>query len=474
MQTKITILGAGPGGYVAAVRAAQLGAEVTLVERDNPGGTCLNRGCIPSKVMKTSAELLERFKRSGEFGIRTDASAVVDMALLMERKRKVVDTQVKGIFGLLKHHDIRYVSGKGVATGPGKLSVSTSDGQSVDVTWDRLIVATGSEPMNIPAFPFDGKNVISSNEALELAEVPESMLIVGGGVIGCEFASIYAAFGSKVAIVEALPRLLPLPAIDGDCSKIIQREMKKRKIRFMVDKTVENVGDSGGELKVTVGPSPFAEKKDAKRTVETVQKVLVCIGRSSNAREIGLDTIGVETDEKGWIAVNERMETNVPGVYAIGDVLGPSKVMLAHVASAEGAVAAENAMGKNRAMNYDAIPGAIFTMPEVANVGLTEARAKENGIDVKCSTVLFRAIGKPHVIGEIAGQAKIVSDAGTGKVLGVHIVGPHATDLIAEGALAVETECSVDDIAKTIHAHPTLAEIMSETAFKSVGRSLHG
>lgn len=468
MTVKIAVVGAGPGGYAAAVRAAQLGAEVTLVENDKPGGTCLNRGCIPSKVMKTGADLLEKIRRAGDFGIRS-GEAAVDMKRLMERKRAVVETQIRGLLGLFKNSKISYLTGKGVITGPGSVRVSFHDGSAEDVPWDRLILATGSKPLDVPAFPFDGEKIVSSDHALEMEDTPESLLIVGGGVIGCEFASVFAAFGSRVTVVEALPRLLPLPSIDEDCSKILQREMKKKKIKFFVNKTVMGVEKEGGSLRVAVGPSSFIEKpkaKDAKPLFETAEKMLVCIGRSPNSKGMGLENIGVKTDEKGWVAANERMETNVPGVYAIGDLLGPSKVMLAHSASAEGAVAAENAMGQKRTMNYDAIPGAIFTMPEIGNVGITDTQAKERGIDVRSDAVLFRTIGKPHVMGEISGQAKIVSEAGTGKVLGVHIIGPHATELISEGTLAVKTGCTLRDIAETVHAHPTLSEIMAETALK--------
>ncbi len=482
MSTKTTVIGAGPGGYVAAIRAAQLGAEVTVIERDNVGGTCLNWGCIPSKVMITTAELLEKLHRAKEFGIAWEGKAGVDMAALMARKEKVIQAQSKGILGLFSHHKIRYIRGDAYLKAPGLAAVrplsgaDQGDGET-EVPWDRLILAPGTQPFNMPAFPFDGEKVISSNHALNLRQVPESVVIVGGGVIGCEFGFILSALGAKVTIVEALSRLLPLPSVDEDCSKVLQREMKKRKINFIVNRTVERVEDIGGKLNITIGPSPFLEnpsEKDKKPMTAEADQILVCIGRQSNASDIGLDKIGVKVDERGWIPVNERMETHVSGVFAIGDVLGPAKIMLAHVASAEGMVAAENAMEGSETMNYDVVPGAIFTVPEVANAGLTEAEAKERGYQARADSVLFRTIGKAQVIGEIAGQAKIVSDAETGKVLGVHIIGPHATDLIAEGTLAIQAGCTVKDIAQTIHAHPTLAEIMLETSLKALDRSLHG
>jgi len=477
MATKITVIGAGPGGYVAAIRAAQLGAEVTVIEQDNPGGTCLNRGCIPSKIMITTAELLEKFHKAKEYGIRHEGKVVPDMPGLMARKEKVLADQRKGILGLLGHHKIQYVKGQGFVKGPNLAGVKTDNGEILEIPWDKLILAPGTEPLNVPAFPFDGEKIISSNHALNLREVPSSVLIVGGGVIGCEFAFILSALGAKVTVVEALSRILPLPSVDEDCSKVLQREMKKRKITFMVSKTVESVEHGDGKLRINIGPSPFLEnpsEKDRKKQSAQADKMLVCIGRTSLAGNIGLENIGLMTDERGWIPVNERMETNVSQVYAIGDILGPSKIMLAHVASAEGLIAAENAMGGTQTMNYEVVPGAIFTMPEVANVGLTEAQAREKGYMVRGDSVLFRTLGKAQVIGEIAGQAKIVSDEESGKVLGVHIIGPHATDLIAEGTLAVQTGCTVKELARTIHAHPTLAEIVMEASFKALGRSLHG
>ncbi len=477
MAKKITIIGAGPGGYVAAVRAAQIGAEVTLIERDNVGGTCLNRGCIPSKIMIHTAEMLEKFHRAQEFGITVEGNIRPDMHALMSRKEKVIQTQIKGILSLLQHHKIRVLKGQGFIESPNLAAVRQENGETVQVAWDKLILAPGTQPLNIPTFPFDGKRILSSNDALNLREVPKSIVIVGGGVIGCEFAFMLNALGSGVTVIEAMSRMLPLPSVDEDCSKVLQREMKKRKIAFMTDRIVQRVEKSEERLIVTVGPSPFlknpTEKDKLPLNIET-EKVLVCIGRQPDTAGLGLENIGIKLDEKGWIVANECMETGVPDMYAVGDILGPAKIMLAHVASAEGMVAAENAMGNAEKMNYDAIPGAIFTMPEVANVGLTEIQAKEKGFSVRADSVLFRMLGKAQAIGDIAGEAKIVSDAETGKILGVHIVGPHATDLIAEGTLAVKSGCTVKELAETVHAHPTLAEIMLEVSLKSAGKALHG
>jgi len=419
MGLKTAILGAGPGGYVAAVRAAQLGAEVTIVENDNLGGTCLNWGCIPSKILKSAADRLEAIKHAGPFGIKADPDPEIDMAVLTARKGSVIQAQRKGIAALLKHHSVRHLKGKGTIGDAGLLAVAGEDGSQEEVVYDRLIIATGSRPMDIPAFAFDGRRIISSNEALYLEEIPASIVIVGGGVIGCEFASILSAYGAAVTVVEALDRLLPLPAVDADCSKVLAREMKKRKIALHVNRTVETVDGAGDLLKVRVGPSPFAEnlkEKDKQPLEIEAEKVLVCVGRTANTGGMGLEKIGVATDKRGWIVADDHMRTNADGVFAIGDVLGPEKIMLAHVASTEGMVAAENATGGSRRMDYTAVPGAVFTVPEVGNVGLSESQARETAASVRADTVLFRTIGKAQVIGEIAGQAKIVSDADSGRI----------------------------------------------------------
>jgi dihydrolipoamide dehydrogenase len=477
MAKKITIIGAGPGGYVAAVRAAQLGAEVSIIEQDNVGGTCLNWGCIPSKVMITTAGMLDNFRRAQEFGLKLEGRIYPDMRQLMARKTKVIQDQAKGILELLSHHKITLLRGKGTIAGPGMAMVHAADGRVLEVPWDQLILAPGTQPLNFPAFPFDGKRILSSNDVLSLLEIPPSVLILGGGVIGCEFAFILASLGSDVTVVEAMDRLLPLPSVDEDCSKVLQREMKKRKIKFMVKRAAESVDCSGEKLRVVIGPSPFisdlTEKEKEPLVLET-DKMVVCVGRKPNTADMGLEKLGIEMDGRGWIKADERMETNVPGIFAIGDVLGPSRVMLAHVASTEGSIAAENAIGGSREMSYGVVPGAIFTAPEVANVGLTEIQARLRGLPVRADTILFRTLGKAQVIGEIAGEVKIVSDAENGRILGVHMIGPHVTDLIAEGTFAIKMQATVRDLAETIHAHPTLAEAMLEASFKSLDRSLHG
>jgi dihydrolipoamide dehydrogenase len=470
VTTRIAVIGAGPGGYVAAVRAAQLGGRVRLIEKETIGGTCLHWGCIPSKIMKTSAELFAHIGRADEFGIRLSGAAEMDMQALMARKARIIQTQVKGIEALLQHHDVRLLKGAAQVTGPGVIAVTAADGSRQTVEWDRLILATGTTPTPLPGTPFDGCKVISSNEALTLTAVPESMLIVGGGVIGCEFACILSALGTRVTIVEALERLLPLPAIDADTSKVLSREMKKRKIKVLTGHSVRQVVPDDNGLAVTAGPLQGEGSEQRFRAAQ----MLVCIGRRPVTAGLGLDAIGLTCDLRGWIAADSGLRTHVPDVYAIGDILGPDKIMLAHVASKEGLVAAENAMGANRTMHYDAVPSAIFTMPEVAAVGLAEEQARARGFEAQAETVLFRVIGKAQVMGELAGEAKIVFENHSGRVLGVHLIGPHATDLIAEATLAVTTRRTIFDVAETIHAHPTLAEIMGEVAMKAAGRALHG
>ena len=477
MTARITVIGGGPGGYVAALKAALLGADVTLIEKENLGGTCLNWGCIPSKIMKHSSELLVKLQKAHTFGINVDGSMSVDMPALMKRKEEVLAAQRKGIESLLLNRGVTIERGKGYIKDKGLVEVQLSEGGTREVEYDKLILAVGTKPLNIEAFPFDHKNILSSDDILSLQSVPSSVTIVGGGVIGCEFAFILSSLGSDVTVVEAMSRLLPLPAVDESCSKIIQREMKKRKIKFIVDKVVESAAPSEGGLTLNLAPSPFSGKDPAKikgpETVET-EKMAVCIGRSPLAGKIGLENIGLELNSKGWIDANLKMETSVKDVYAIGDILGPEKIMLAHVASHEGMVAADNAMGAETEMEYHAVPGAIFTMPEIGNVGITESAAKEKGIEAERHSVNFRTLGKAQAIGEIAGEATLITEKDTKKILGVHITGPHATDLIAEGTLAVNKGLTAHDLAHTIHAHPTLAEILLEAGLKATGSPLHG
>ncbi|MEH0020056.1 MAG: dihydrolipoyl dehydrogenase [Desulfobacter sp.] len=480
MAKKLVVIGGGPGGYIAALKGAALGGEVTLIEQENLGGTCLNWGCIPSKIMKNSADLLLKCMEAGKMGIRIQGEVSPDMPALMARKDKILADQRKGIAGLMEANGVSVVLGRGMISSPGQVTVTGGDGAETVVDYDKLIIATGTKPMDVPDFPFDHDWVVSSNDILSLDRIPASMTIVGGGVIGCEFAFIFSALGCKVTVVEAMSRLLPLPSVDASCSKLLLREMKKRKIKVFCDTVVTRAERTDDGVSISLEVSPFTDNpKPKKLKIQTLDSevMAVCIGRTPLSENLGLENIGLGTD-RGWIPANEFMETPVENVYAIGDILGPAKVMLAHVASHEGLVAAENAMkdadGNKAAMAYDAVPGAIFTMPEIGTVGLSEAGAVEKGIAVETATVNFRVLGKAQAIGEIAGEAKMIVDAATKKVLGVHITGPHATDLVAEATLAVEKGMTADEVAHTIHAHPTLAEIMGEVASKASGVPLHG
>jgi dihydrolipoamide dehydrogenase len=447
---KVTVLGAGPGGYVAAIRAAQLGGEVTVIEESEVGGTCLNWGCIPTKTLITSAEVLHKAKNAQNFGLELEGTISPNIEKIVERKNKVVSTQVKGIRGLFKSWGIRLVEGRGVIVDPKKIKVTLRDGSTEEVESDKIIIATGSKPAQIPVFPFDGKRILSSDHAINPQSIPKSLLIVGAGVIGCEFAFIYKEFGSEVTMVEMMPRAVSTE--DEEISQILERELKKNKIKLLTNTSVEKVDvkEDGVSVQLSNG-----------KTVEAEQ-VLVSIGRSVNSKNIGLETVGIKTGQRGEILVDSKMQTNIEEIYAIGDVVGG--VMLAHLASKEGIVAAENAMGGNVEVNYNVIPAAIFTSPEIGSVGLRENQVVEKGIKYRVGRFQFRALGKAHAMGEIAGLFKIIADEETDRILGAHIIGPHASDLIHEVAVAMEKGLTAKDIAHTIHAHPTLAEGIMEAA----------
>ncbi len=477
MGKRVVVIGAGPGGYVAALRAADLGAQVTLVEKENLGGTCLNHGCIPSKIMNHCADILMQLKTAKEFGINLEGSLNPDMQALMKKKNKILQIQRKGIDSLLNSRNVAVEKGRAVIKGHGLVQIIMDNDQSKQVEYDKLIIAAGTCPLNVKAFPFDHENILSSNDMLCLEKIPESIVIVGGGVIGCEFAFIFSALGSRVTIVEAMSRVLPLPMVDEECSKLLLKEMKKKKIKVLCDTIVKSAHQGQNGLSVHLGLSEFTDNpKPSKLKAEVIEaeKMAVCIGRSSLAKDLGLENIGLETDEQGWIKVDERMQTKLKNVYAIGDILGPSKAMLAHVASHEGMVAAANAMGIEETMNYDVIPGAVFTMPEIGTVGLSEKTAIDRGYNIETFSMNFRSLGKAHATGELAGSAKMIVEKKSGRVLGVHITGSRATDLIAEAGLAMRNELTVTQIAHTIHAHPTFGEIMGELALKACKTPVHG
>ena len=465
MTQKITIVGGGPGGYTAAFEAAKAGAEVTLIEAGHMGGTCLNWGCIPTKTFKASAEALENAQRLREFGISGECSASADMPAIVARKDKIACALRGGLEKTCSKLKVNMIQGTARVVNTNLVRVQTREGEEQEISGDKVIIATGSRNLDLPSLPVDHEKIITSDDALDLDHVPERMLIVGGGVIGSELACIFQAFGSKVTIVEGLDRILPLPSIDQDMSKLMQREMKKRQISCEICRTAVKAERSENGMAVTLGPSPFLDQVPANAQKEKVVEtdlVLVAVGRVPNTEGLGLAEAKVETDKRGWIVADESCRTSQAGIYAIGDILGPSKVMLAHVAVMEGLVAARNCLGKNEVVDYGVIPSAVFTSPEVATVGLTEAQAKELGYNVICRQSQFRELGKAQAMGELSGVFKLIVDADSDKLLGAHLAGAHVSDIIAEPTLALSLGARGRDIARTIHAHPTLAEGMFE------------
>lgn len=456
---RLTIIGAGPGGYVAALKAAQLGAQVTVIEDTEVGGTCLNRGCIPTKALVATAEALHKARNLEDYGIEISGQVTPNLAKIMERKNKVVSTQVKGIRGLFKSWGVALLEGRGRLLAPGKVEVQKKDGSNEILETDKIIVATGSRPAQIPLFPFDGRRILSSDDALKIDSIPKSLIIIGAGVIGCEFAFIFKELGSEVTLIEMMPRAVTTE--DPEISEILEKELKKKKIKLLTASKVEKVEEHNDSIHVFLeGGKELAG-----------EKVLVSIGRAFNSEGIGLEELGIQKGNKGQITVNEKMETNIGGVYAIGDVTG--RILLAHVASKEGLIAAYNACGIEKKIDYSVIPAGIFTSPEIGSVGLREHQAAERGVNVKTGHFQFRALGKAHAMGEISGMIKVVADASTDKVLGVHIIGAHASDLVHEGALAIKTGLTAREVADMIHAHPTLAEGLMEASEDVHGEAIH-
>lgn len=455
----VAILGAGPGGYTAAIRAAQLGGEVVLIERDEVGGTCLNWGCIPTKAILASAEAYSKAKQLDSFGIDFNGTLSPNMRKIIERKNKIVSTQVKGIRNLLKSWNITLIEGKGSFLSPREMEVSLKDGGKKKIAADAFIIATGSRPANIPSLPFDGNIVLSSTDALTLTVLPKSILIVGAGVIGCEFACMFNDLGADVTIVEILPRALAME--DETISKQLERELKKKKIRLITNINID-------KLRVT---EKHAHATFSSGEELTVDKVLVSVGRAFNTTDMGLDNTGISLGPRNDIPVNKRLQTDVPHIYAIGDVTG--KALLAHVASKQGQVSAENVMGRMDEFDYDVIPAAIFTSPEIASVGLREYQARDQGIEYITGEFQFRTLGKAHAMGSITGQIKVIASRRDDRILGAHIIGPHASDLIHEFAVAKRAGLKIKDISKTIHAHPTLSEGLMEACEDVHNMAIH-
>jgi len=453
----VVVIGGGPGGYVSAIRAAKLGASVALVEKGSPGGTCLNRGCIPTKALAAGAEMIHSFRRAAEFGIGA-GEVIVDLGRMMDRKNKVVARLVQGVEFLLKKNKVELIRGEARLAGKGRVAVEGPEGFR-ELQAASVILATGTEPALNQAFGYDGDRVITSDQALNLTGVPPRLLVIGGGVIGCEFACIFAALGSKVTVVEIMPTILPLA--DREVARQMQGLLKRQGINIKTGARIQEVRKQPD--------SAIAVLEGGEEIV--ADRVLISIGRVMNLKGIGLEEAGVALGERGEVLVNDRMETSVPGIYAVGDIAG--KVQLAHVASAQGMVAADNIMGTARSMDYRAIPSCIFTHPEVGSVGITSQEAESQGIKVKSGKFNFIASGKAQAMGETEGFVKVLAHPDTDRILGVHIVGPHATDLVAEAAVAMQAGFTARQLAGTIHAHPTLAEAVMEASEAVHGLSIH-
>jgi dihydrolipoamide dehydrogenase len=460
----VVIIGSGPGGYVAAIRAGQLGLKTAIVERDKRlGGTCLLRGCIPTKALLWTAELFAHIQAAAEFGIDLQ-SPKINWAAAMKHKAKVVTGGVNGIDYLMKKNKVQVVRGHGRIVGKGKVEVTLNEGGGKQVLETKnIVIATGSVPKSLPNVPVDHKLVYNSDSILELAEIPKSILVLGAGAVGCEFASMFAHVGSEATILEFLPHLLPIE--DEDASKELERQFRRRKIGYELSARVTKVEPGGKGVKVTM------DTPSGSKTLEA-SILLSAVGRSPVTEGVGLEATSIKPDKGGFIPVDDLTRTTEPHVYAIGDVIPGS--MLAHMASAEGILAVEHIAGKEvHPINYDLTPSATYCYPEVASVGLTEKKAKERGYEVKTGIFPFSAITKAKISDEGIGMIKVVSDKKYDEVLGVHLVGPHATELLAEACVALRLEITTEELGRTIHAHPTLSEIVKEGAEMTLGTPIH-
>ncbi|SHH24854.1 dihydrolipoyl dehydrogenase [Tepidibacter thalassicus] len=454
---KIAVIGGGPGGYVAAIKAAMMGADVTLIEKNKVGGTCLNVGCIPTKALLACSELLMGIKEAKNYGINIDGEVKADFAAIMDRKDKIVNQLIKGIEFLFDKKGVKLVNGLGRLLDKNKIEVFKEDGSKEIIEADKIILATGSVPIVPPIFPYDGEKVITSDEALNLCEIPKSMIIVGGGVIGCEFGQFFRTLGTEVTIVEMADQVLPFE--DKDVAKQLQRAFKKDKIKLLTRNKIQSCEIKEGKVVANL---------ESGKSVEA-DIMLVSVGRKPYLENLGIEKLGIKL-ERGKIVVNEKMETNIEGIYAIGDIV--DSPFLAHVASKEGMIAVENALGKDKNINYTAIPRCVYTEPEVACVGLTEKQAQEKGIEYKVGQFEFRGLGKAQAIGKFQGFIKVLADK-EGKVIGASIVGPHATDLLSELTLAVHLGLTVEQVGDVIHPHPTLSEGLMEALHDVDDKCIH-
>jgi dihydrolipoamide dehydrogenase len=458
----LIVIGAGPGGYVAAIRAAQLGMRVACVEKDATlGGTCLNVGCIPSKALLDSSEhfYLARH-RFANHGIKV-GNLELDLPAMMQRKDQVVQGLTRGVAGLFRKNKIEHVRGTAKVTAPGKVRID-SGGESRSLTAANILIATGSAPVELKSLPFDGRHIINSTEALALSEVPKRMVVVGAGAIGLELGSVWSRLGSEVLVIEFLDRCAP--AMDREMTAALQKSLEKQglKFRFNTTATGATVKDGMVTLSWKAKEQPGEEQCDV---------VLVSVGRRPYTEGLGLREAGVELDSKGFVVVDKHFQTNVKGIYAIGDVIGGA--MLAHKAEEEGVAAVETMAGRSGHVNYAAVPNVIYTHPELASVGLTEEEARGRGIAVRIGKFPWIANGRAKAMDESDGFVKVIGDAETDRLLGMHILGPRASDIIAEGAVAIELMSSVEDIARSAHAHPTLPEAIKEAALAVDKRAIH-
>ncbi len=461
MEKEIVIIGGGPGGYVAAIRAAQLGGKVTLIEKEELGGTCLNWGCIPTKALLRGVELLEFVNAGKEYGI-TVGSPSVDFSKMVARKDRAVKTLVSGVGGLMKANGIEVIKGRAKLLTSQKIEVLDEKQQTQTLQAQKTILATGSISADLPIPGAKLQGVIDSKGALQLTRVPASMVVIGAGPIELEFGTVFAMLGAKVTIVEMLPQILPNE--DEEIASALEKTLRRLKIDFLTGTQVQEI-TTGSEGRLRV----LTRKGESEKTLEG-EMVLMAVGRRANVDNLGLQETGVRFQKKG-IEVNGKMETNIPNLYAIGDATG--QCLLAHFASAQGEVAAENVLGHEAQLESRVVPRCVYTFPEVAAVGLTEKEARERGREIRVGKFPFAANGKAAILGERTGFVKIVSEAKYGEILGVHLFGPHATDLIGEAVLAMRLEATAMDISKTIHPHPTLTEALMEAALDVAGIALH-
>ena len=459
----VIVLGGGPGGYPCAIRLGQLGLSVACVEEAEYGGVCLNWGCIPSKALISTAHLYDKAREAEEQGI-SFGSATLDVARLQAWKGGIVKKLTGGVRQLLKANGAALELGRGRLQDPRTVEVRRGDGSTDRLTAKRaIVIATGSATIEVPGFEFDGERVIGAREAVSLDRVPGRLVVVGGGVIGLELGSVYQSFGSELTVVELTPSLLP--GIDPDCVKIVERKLKKRGARILTSTKATGLERSADGVVISVSGSDGAVERIP------ADVVLVAVGMKPRSRDIGLEECGVRIDERGFVPTDERCQTNVAGIYAVGDVSGPP--MLAHKASKEGEVCAEVIAGQPAAKDWVTVPGIVFTEPEIATAGLTETQAKDLGHEIKVGKLPFSILGRAMSIRETDGFVKVVTEAPTGRILGIHIVGPNASDLISEAVLALETVATAEDMALTIHPHPTLGEALMEAAAASLGHAIH-